>query len=151
MKTLDLRPLGLIHCRNEVRVSPFAAWSRLRETLTHHSPRIDPLQLTHASNVGTAKNFSTSFSIRADGLTRAHQSGYRLKLLIKDLKIAEGVFASEGIPSTLPAYLREECEGGLGTTPGGMGACHTELLEVWEEKYGVQVKQYDEVGGDQGV
>lgn len=73
------------------------------------------------------------------GLTRRFQSGYQLSLLVKDMKIAREVIASTGVPSSLSGLILDELS--EADRIAGPGADHTQCIQGWEKKAGVQLKQ----------
>ncbi|EMC92081.1 hypothetical protein BAUCODRAFT_78700 [Baudoinia panamericana UAMH 10762] len=104
---------------------------------------LDPAKMIDVMNVGTGVNFSTKESFRTDGLTRRFQSGYQLSLLVKDMKIAKVVIESMGVPSSLPALIVDELS--EADRVAGPGADHTQCIQGWEKKSGVQLKQSEAV------
>ena len=90
-------------------------------------------------NVGTGKNFSMSDSYKTDALPRRYASGFQLALLIKDIGIAKEVFQHEKFDTDLPdliiRYFKEAMD------QVAPDADHTELLENWEKRAGVELKQ----------
>lgn len=104
---------------------------------------LDPIQMLDVLNVGTGRNFSTSDSYRTDALPRLYNSGFQLKLLIKDVGIARDVFQKSGFETDLPElvlkYFRD-ADDMLERKGEGEAADHTMLLKRWEERAGVTLK-----------
>lgn len=100
---------------------------------------LEPQKMIDVMNVGTGVNFSTKESFRTDGLTRRFQSGYQLSLLVKDMKIAQSVIKSMGVPSALPELIVNSLS--EADEIAGQGADHTECILAWEKKCGIQLKR----------
>ena len=80
------------------------------------------------------------------GLTRTWESGYQLSLLVKDMKIAQSVIQSMGIPSHLPEVIVSSLSDAL--QEADEGGCHTQCILGWEKKTGVQLHKVDEAHAD---
>ncbi|KAK4556813.1 hypothetical protein LTR86_006384 [Recurvomyces mirabilis] len=100
---------------------------------------LEPEKMVEVMNVGTGVNFSTKESFRTDGLTRRFQSGYQLSLLLKDMKIAKSVIEAMEVPSSLAGLLVDELSSA--DAIAGPGADHTQVIQGWEKKTGVQLKR----------
>ncbi|KAK4545275.1 hypothetical protein LTR36_003455 [Oleoguttula mirabilis] len=100
---------------------------------------LDPAKMVDVMNVGTGVNFSTKESFRTDGLTRRFQSGYQLALLVKDMKIAKSVIEAMGVSSLLPDLIVDSLS--EADEIAGPGADHTQCIQGWEKKAGIQLKQ----------
>ena len=90
----------------------------------------------------TAVLMMLSYGLFADehqGLTRNFQSGYQLSLLLKDMKIAQEVIEAGGVPSSLPDLIVDTLSDA--DQVAGPGADHTQCIQAWEKKAGVQLKQ----------
>ena len=110
-------------------------------------------------NVGTGVNFSTRESFRTDvwplppqtltavnrntdgtqALTRRFSSGYQLSLLLKDMKIARTLIDEMGPHSSLSDLVVDSFSDA--DTIAGPGADHTQVIECWEKRAGVRLKQ----------
>ena len=100
---------------------------------------LDLAQMVDVMNVGTGVNFSTKESFRTDALTRRFASGYQLSLLLKDMKIARGLIDQMGPHSALSDLIVDELA--EADEIAGPGADHTQVIQRWEKRAGVQLKQ----------
>ncbi|KAK3705002.1 hypothetical protein LTR37_013519 [Vermiconidia calcicola] len=100
---------------------------------------LDPAQMVDVMNVGTGVNFSTKESFRTDGLTRRFSSGYQLSLLLKDMKIARTLIDGTGPHSALSDLIVDAFADS--DKIAGPGADHTQVIQGWEQKAGIQLKQ----------
>ncbi|KAK5166717.1 uncharacterized protein LTR77_008261 [Saxophila tyrrhenica] len=103
---------------------------------------LDPAKMVDVMNVGTGVNFSTKESFRTDGLTRNFASGYQLSLLLKDMKIARTLIDEMGPHSALSDLIVDSFA--ESDKIAGPGACHTQVIEGWEKRAGIQLKQKKE-------
>lgn len=85
-------------------------------------------------NVGAGVNFFTKYSMKT---LKSQDTGYRLGLLIKDVKIAKDTIEKSGFDSDLPSLALKYLEDSLQTV--GEGADHTECLESWEQRAGGKI------------
>ncbi|KAF2708574.1 2-hydroxy-3-oxopropionate reductase [Pleomassaria siparia CBS 279.74] len=97
---------------------------------------LDPQTMIDVMNVGTGVNFSTKYSMKN---LKSYDTGYRLELLVKDVKIAKEVIENSGFKSDLPSLALTYLEDAFKMV--GKGACHSECLKSWEERAGVQIKR----------
>jgi 3-hydroxyisobutyrate dehydrogenase len=77
--------------------------------------------------------------ILSQGLTRRFESGYQLSLLVKDMKIAKSVIEAAEVPSKLAGLIVDELS--AADKVAGLGADHTQVIQGWENKTGIQLKQ----------
>jgi 3-hydroxyisobutyrate dehydrogenase-like beta-hydroxyacid dehydrogenase len=76
------------------------------------------------------------------GLTRRYQSGYRLALLIKDVKIAKDVISSTGFETGLPELAIGYLENAIASLKDD--ADHTECLKGWEKRAGMELRKSEQ-------
>jgi 3-hydroxyisobutyrate dehydrogenase len=111
---------------------------------------LDPVQITDVLNVGTGRNYGTSHSIRAEGLTRTYASGYGLALLVKDLGINLDLFTKVEHDTELATHMHSLFKEALEEPNVEQSADYTECLKLWERKAGfrlptaVGIKECDE-------
>ena len=74
-----------------------------------------------------------------DGLTLRFASGYQLSLLLKDMKIARTLIDETGPHSALSDLIVEQFADA--DRIAGPGADHTQVIQGWEKKAGIQLKQ----------
>ncbi|KAF2644154.1 2-hydroxy-3-oxopropionate reductase [Massarina eburnea CBS 473.64] len=97
---------------------------------------LDPQTMIDVMNVGTGVNFSTKYSMKH---LKSYDTGYQLELLVKDVKIAKDVIEKSGFETDLPALALKYLEESLQKV--APGADHSECLESWEERAGVEIKK----------
>ncbi|QKX60393.1 uncharacterized protein TRUGW13939_07538 [Talaromyces rugulosus] len=102
---------------------------------------LDPKTMIDVLNVGTGRNFSTANAFREEVLPRTFDSGYQLRLLVKDTKIAKEVIQASGLSTQLPDMAIECLSDALRRVRPT--ANHEECVKRWEEVAGVQLKQSD--------
>lgn len=73
------------------------------------------------------------------GLTRRHQSGHQLSLLLKDTTIAGEVIDESGMHSQLSDLIVENFAGA--DQVAGAGADRAQVLEGWEKRTGFKLRQ----------
>lgn len=101
---------------------------------------LDPVQITDVLNVGTGRNYGTSHSIRAEGLTRTYASGYGLALLVKDLGINLDLLNRVGgVEPELATRMHAVFKEALEEPDVAQSADYTECLKLWERKSGVKL------------
>lgn len=79
------------------------------------------------------------------GLTRRFSSGYQLSLLLKDMRIARTLIDEVGPHSSLSDLIVDSFA--EADSIAGPGADHTQVIERWEKKAGIQLMQ-SETGGE---
>lgn len=89
-------------------------------------------------NVGTGVNFSTKYTMRN---LKSHDTGYKLELLIKDVRIAKEVIESSGFQSELPSLALKYLEESAKLVE--KGADHSECLKSWEQRAGIEINKTD--------
>ena len=99
---------------------------------------LDPVQILDVLNVGTGKSFATFDSVRNDGLTRNWNTGFQLKLLIKDMGITGEMFEKVGLQTEVQPTILQVLKHAKGLTEDD--ADHVEVLKGGEERAGVQLK-----------
>lgn len=99
---------------------------------------LDPQTMIDVMNVGTGVNFSTAYSMRS---LKSFDTGYKLELLVKDVKIAKDVIDKSGFQTELPALALKNLEEGMNMVEEG--ACHSECIKAWEKRAGVEIKKTD--------
>lgn len=72
-------------------------------------------------------------------MTRRFASGYKLRLLLKDMKIARSVIEGTGMQSALSNLIVDSLY--EADTIAGPGADHTQVIEGWEKRFGTRLKQ----------
>lgn len=106
---------------------------------------LDPAMITDVLNVGTGRNYGTSHSIRAEGLTRTYSSGYGLALLVKDLGINRDLCRKMGIDTQLADHMHQLFNEALEEPNVEHSADYTECLKLWERKAGIQLPEYTDL------
>jgi 3-hydroxyisobutyrate dehydrogenase-like beta-hydroxyacid dehydrogenase len=106
---------------------------------------LDPAQITDVLNVGTGRNYGTSHSIRAEGLTRTYASGYGLALLVKDLGINRDLCTKMGIDTQLADHMHSLFKEALDEPNVEQSADYTECLKLWERKAGFELPTYEDL------
>lgn len=100
--------------------------------------------ITDVMNVGTARNYGTAHSIRAEGLTRTYGSGFGLYLIVKDLGINRDLAERLGLDADLSNLVHGKFADALSKCKPD--ADYTESLRVWEERAGVKLPTYENLG-----
>lgn len=109
-----------------------------------HKMGLDPALITDVMNVGTARNYGTAHSIRAEGLTRTYGSGFGLYLIVKDLGINKDLANRLGLDADLSTLVHAKFADALNKCDPH--ADYTESLRVWEERAGVKLPTYKDLG-----
>jgi 3-hydroxyisobutyrate dehydrogenase-like beta-hydroxyacid dehydrogenase len=100
---------------------------------------LDPMTMMEVMRVGTGRNFSTSYALPEQALTRRHGMGFSLGLLVKDLGIAKDLAEDVGFETALPALVRDDLADALAAL--GFDVDHTEALRHWEDRAGVALPE----------
>ena len=100
---------------------------------------LDPVQMLDVLNVGTGKSFGTYDSVRNDGLTRQWNTGFQLKLLIKDLGITKEMFDKVGFETEVQPTILQVLKHAKELTSDN--ADHVEILKGRENKAGIQLNK----------
>jgi 3-hydroxyisobutyrate dehydrogenase-like beta-hydroxyacid dehydrogenase len=98
---------------------------------------LDPEALLEALNSGTGRNSATAVKFPAHVITRRFASGFRIELMLKDLRLALAAAAAQGVPMLLANTVEQLWT--LGTVTAGEGADQTELVRLFEVWAGVEV------------
>lgn len=98
---------------------------------------LDPQALLEAFNSGTGRNTATEVKFPAHVITRRFASGFRIELMLKDLRLARDAAAAQGLPMLLGNTVEQLWS--LGATIAGEGADQTELVRLFEQWAGVEV------------
>ncbi|WVW78057.1 hypothetical protein I302_100008 [Kwoniella bestiolae CBS 10118] len=109
-----------------------------------HKMGLDPALITDVMNVGTARNYGTAHSIRAEALTRTYGSGFGLYLIVKDLGINLDLATHLGLDNELSQLVHSKFKDALDKCDPA--ADYTESLRVWEERAGVKLPTYENLG-----
>jgi 3-hydroxyisobutyrate dehydrogenase len=132
-------PLGAGHAaktlNNFVSASGFVA--ALDALILGSRYGLDPETLFAVFNASTARNFSTAYPLRQEGLSRRFGSGFSLGLLVKDLGIATDLADSLELDAPLARLVRDRLQEARDEL--GFDADHTEAMKHWEKKSGVHV------------
>ncbi len=132
-------PLGAGHAaktlNNFVSASGFVA--ALDALVVGARYGLDPETLFQVFNASTARNFSTAYPLRQEGLSRRFGSGFSLGLLVKDLGIATDLADSLELDAPLARLVRDRL--GEARDDLGFDADHTEAMKYWEKKSGVDI------------
>ncbi|MGH8988347.1 MAG: NAD(P)-dependent oxidoreductase [Acidimicrobiales bacterium] len=89
-------------------------------------------------NVGTARNFSTANTLVQESMSRRYDAGFQLALMVKDLKIAGGLFERIGFDAPLSRLVAEQ----FGSALAELGDDRADLsrsVEDWERRGEVRV------------
>ena len=98
---------------------------------------LDPDTLFQVFNASTARNFSTAYPLRQEGLSRRFGSGFSLGLLVKDIGIATDLAESLDLDAPLTRLVHDRLEEARDEL--GFDADHTEAMLYWEKKAGVHI------------
>ncbi len=132
-------PLGAGHAaktlNNFVSASGFVA--ALDALIVGSRYGLDPETLIDVFNASTARNFSTAYPLRQEGLSRRFASGFSLGLLVKDLGIATDLADSLELDAPLARLVRDRLQEARDEL--GFDADHTEAMKYWEKASGVHV------------
>jgi 3-hydroxyisobutyrate dehydrogenase-like beta-hydroxyacid dehydrogenase len=98
----------------------------------------EPDSLLEAFNAGSGRNTATAAKFPQQVLNRRFESGFRLELMLKDVRLALDEAAAEGVPMQLGATVGRLWE--LAASGAAEGADHTEVVRLFEELAGVTVE-----------
>jgi 3-hydroxyisobutyrate dehydrogenase len=98
---------------------------------------LDPQTLFAVFNASTARNFSTAYPLRQEGLSRRFASGFSLGLLVKDLGITTDLADRLDLDAPLARLVRDRLAEARDEL--GFDADHTEAMKYWETKSGVHI------------
>jgi 3-hydroxyisobutyrate dehydrogenase len=92
---------------------------------------LDPESLLAAFNAGSGRNSATATKFPEQVLSRRFDSGFRLDLMLKDVRLAVAAAAEEGVPMRVGSEVGEVWE--LAAEAAPEGADHTEIVRLFED------------------
>jgi 3-hydroxyisobutyrate dehydrogenase-like beta-hydroxyacid dehydrogenase len=107
---------------------------------------LDPAALLQAFNSGSARNTATTTKFPEQVLTRRFASGFRLELMLKDVRLALAAAREEEVPMLLGGLVEQLWTAAAGE--GGAAADHTEIARLYERWAGVTIGSREAVGAD---
>lgn len=94
---------------------------------------VDVETMLEVFNAGTARNFSTANTLVQESMSRRYGAGFQLALMVKDLRIARGLFERVGFEALLPALVAEQFAAALEAI-GDPRADLSRSVEDWEQR-----------------
>jgi 3-hydroxyisobutyrate dehydrogenase len=91
---------------------------------------LDPESLLEAFNAGSGRNSATASKFPEQVLSGRFESGFRLDLMLKDVRLALAAAAEQGVPMRLGSEVGEVWE--LAASAAPEGADHTEIVRLLE-------------------
>jgi 3-hydroxyisobutyrate dehydrogenase-like beta-hydroxyacid dehydrogenase len=107
---------------------------------------LEPSALLEAFNAGSGRNTATAAKFPQQVLNRRFGSGFRLELMVKDVRLALEEAAAQGVPMRLGAEVGQLWE--LAAAESAEGADHTEVVRHFERLAGVTVEAAEGAPGD---
>lgn len=98
---------------------------------------LDPRTMLQVLNGSTGRNHATEVKMEKFVLSRAFDSGFSLRLMVKDLRTALDLAHETGTPVPLGAGALEECVAAFRML--GEGADHTEVAAYVERRSGTEL------------
>jgi 3-hydroxyisobutyrate dehydrogenase-like beta-hydroxyacid dehydrogenase len=92
---------------------------------------LDPGSLLEAFNAGSGRNSATATKFPEQVLSCRFDSGFRLDLMLKDVRLALAAAAEEGVPMRVGSEVGEVWE--LAAEVAPEGADHTEIVRLFED------------------
>lgn len=103
---------------------------------------LDPEALLEAFNSGTGRNSATATKFPNQVLNRRFQSGFRLELMLKDVRLALQEAGAQGTAMPLGGLVEQLWM--LADGVAGEGADHTEVARVYEQWACVEIAAREE-------
>jgi 3-hydroxyisobutyrate dehydrogenase-like beta-hydroxyacid dehydrogenase len=98
---------------------------------------LDPEALLEAFNSGTGRNTATAVKFPEQVINRRFASGFRIGLMLKDLRLALAAAASQEVPMLLGSTVEQLWT--LGAATAGEDADQTELVRLFEGWAGIEI------------
>jgi 3-hydroxyisobutyrate dehydrogenase-like beta-hydroxyacid dehydrogenase len=99
---------------------------------------LSPDALLEAFNAGSGRNSATASKFPNHVVNRRFESGFRLQLMLKDVRLAMEEARAEGVP--MPVGEAVEQLWSLAGTSAGEDTDHTEVVRLYEDWTGVTVE-----------
>ena len=109
---------------------------------------LDPDALLRAINAGSGRNTATASKFPQQIVNRRFESGFRLELMLKDVRLALAEAAAQGVPMQLGAAVGELWE--RAAAEADEGADHTEVVRLFERLAGVTIESGEGAAGADG-
>lgn len=109
---------------------------------------LDPDALLEAINAGSGRNTATAAKFPQQVVNRRFESGFRLELMVKDVRLALAEAAAQGVPMQLGAAVGELWE--RAAAEAAAGADHTEVVRLFERLAGVTIESGEGAAGSDG-
>ena len=109
---------------------------------------LEPGALLEAFNAGSGRNTATAAKFPQQVLNRRFESGFRLELMLKDVRLALAEAEAQGVPMQLGTAVGQLWE--LAAADAAAGADHTEVVRLFEQRAGVTVESIGSAPGDDG-
>lgn len=106
------------------------------------SAGLDPEALLEAFNAGSGRNTATATKFPEHVLSRRFESGFRLELMLKDVRLALDEARAMGLAMPLGGAVEQLWL--LAAECAGEGADHTEVARVYEEWAGISIERRKE-------
>jgi 3-hydroxyisobutyrate dehydrogenase-like beta-hydroxyacid dehydrogenase len=99
---------------------------------------LDVETMLEVFNAGTARNFSTAYTLIDEAMSRRYAAGFQLALMVKDLRIASSLFDRVDFDAPISALVRDQFDEALAHLDD-QSADLSRSLEGWESRAGVRV------------
>ncbi len=99
---------------------------------------IDVETMLEVFNAGTARNFSTAYTLIDEAMSRRYAAGFQLALMVKDLRIASSLFERVDFDAPISSVVRDQFAEALAALDDKR-ADLSRSLEGWESRGGVTV------------
>jgi 3-hydroxyisobutyrate dehydrogenase-like beta-hydroxyacid dehydrogenase len=99
---------------------------------------IDVETMLEVFNAGTARNFSTAYTLIDEAMSRRYAAGFQLALMVKDLRIASSLFERVDFDAPVSSLVRDQFAEALERL-NDQRADLSRSLEGWEIRAGVRV------------
>lgn len=99
---------------------------------------LQPDALLEAVNSGSGRNTATAGKFPSFVVNRRFDSGFRLELMLKDVRLCLAAARAQGLPMFLGSTVEQLW--GLGAERTRPGSDHTEIVRIFEEWAGVQIE-----------
>lgn len=103
---------------------------------------LDPAALLEAFNSGSGRNTASATKFPEQVLTRRFDSGFRLELMLKDVRLALAEAGAQGTAMPLGGLVEQLWT--LADGVAGPGADHTEVARVYERWAEVEIAAWEE-------
>ena len=103
---------------------------------------LDPDALLQAFNSGSGRNTATTTKFPEQVVNRRFASGFRLELMLKDVRLALAAAREEEVPMLLGGVVEQLWT--LAAADGDEAADHTEIARLFERWAGVTIESQRE-------